>query len=122
MSAWSSAYDEEDDTIENLVGQTVGPQQPEKEEEEEKEPQSDRKTPRYPSEVKRVARRVSLDLEPEVKDDLYEFIESVAGTRQLSAVAQALLVYALDACRSGRAEIQPKAGPDGFYFEVRDLG
>ncbi len=83
------------------------------------EQESDRKTPRYPSEVERVERRVSLDLDPEVKEALYSFVEEVAGSkRRLSAIAQALIVYGLEACQEGRLKLEPQLNSGGIGFVV----
>ncbi len=75
-----------------------------------------KETKRYPSQINRKERRISFDFDPEVKDELKAFAAEVATSRQLSAVTQALIVYALEAYQKGRLRLEPRldSGEIGF--------
>ncbi len=102
------------DTIARLVaGAAQTHREPQKE--------STRKRPRYPSEVERTNRRISLDLEPELKEALKDLAQEIASSRKLSAVSQALIEYGLEAYRLGRIEIRPCVRHGAVSFEAVDV-
>jgi hypothetical protein len=80
--------------------------------------ESTRKHPRYPSEDERTARKITLDLDPDTIAALRAIPQQIGAKKRLSAIAQALLDYALEAYHSGHIELQPQLGPKGICFEA----
>jgi hypothetical protein len=113
--------EEGDDVIKSLVSSASGiHRQPPVEEKPEEVEDAGRKRPRYPSEVKRAKRKITLDLDPETKQDLRDVAQEVASIKHLSAISQALIDYALQAYRSGQIEVQAKINGTDITFEAID--
>ncbi len=115
--------EEGDDVIKSLVSSASGTHRRPPEEEKPEEPEDDagRKRPRYPSEVKRARRKITLDLEPQTKQSLRDVAQEVAGIKHLSAVSQALIDYALQAYHTGQIEVQPKMNGTDITFEAVEM-
>ena len=122
-------FSEERSVVQRLVAEAQGthrqpPEQAEGTEKEqpEQESQSTRKQPRFPSEDRRVQRKITVDLTPELKQELQDLAASVATDRHFSAVVKGLIVYALDAIKTGQAQLIGEISKEtGTVFRVVEV-
>ncbi len=104
------------EVIANLVQEAAGTHRQPKEEQPKEE--SDRATPLYPSEEKRVNRKITLDLDPPVKERLRKTGFEIGGRLGISAVAQALIEYALDTLESGQIALDSRVEDGKIRFDA----
>jgi LmbE family N-acetylglucosaminyl deacetylase len=93
-------------TITNLVQRAV---------QTHRQPQASTRK-RFPSEETRS--KITLDLDPDTIAALREIAREMGVKKRLSALAQALMDYALEAYQSGRIVLELRPSPIGICFEA----